>query len=190
MMNILHYSFDNSILHLILLVLILSSSISSVFKKKQHQHHQQQQQGQPRVHQQGPTHELEEHSISSLRHNETILNGTGVIFSATTPDLLNNCLINTLCRHSIPVIVYLPVQSTRTNNFSYIASTLASECPTVVHLSNLQQKHFPHITAKTTHAHMKRAIQTINTTNAEVIYARSFKIKSIRHCPFQNHGLL
>lgn len=188
------------LLYLIFLVLISSSSITSIFKNQQHrqeqqqqeqlqlqlQLQQQQQQGKLHVHQEGSTQEVE-HSISSVRHNQSILNGTGVIFSATSPALLNNCLINTLCHHNIPVIIYLPLSTLRmNNNFSSTLSTLASECPRVVYLSNLQLKHYPHITAKTTHARMKRARQTINTTNAEVIYARSFKIKSIRHCPFQN----
>jgi hypothetical protein len=178
-----------SLLNLLFLVLISSIFITSVSNKQQHHHHHQQLQHQdqgrqPYVHQRGPGQVLNH----SIWFNEVILNGTGVIFSATAPALLNTCLINTLCRYSIPVIIYLPISTRRTNNFSAVrTSTLTSECPTVVHLStSLQLKHFPHITAKTTHARLKRARQTINTTNADVIYARSFKIKSIKHCPFQN----
>ena len=184
------------ILYLLFLILISSSSITEIKKQEHHHHHhhrhhqqkQKQQQGKSHVQQGGSSQVLLEHSISSVRSNKVILNETGVIFSATTPDLLNNCLINTLCHHNIPVIIYLPVSTQRTNNFSYVASTLTSECPTVVHLSNhqLDLDHFPPITAKTTHANLEQARQTINTTYAQMIYARSFKIKSIRHCPFQN----
>jgi len=108
-----------------------------------------------------------------LVYFKVVSTSTGVIFSATSLQYLNNCTIIKLCENNVSVIIYLPVFNVSNK---IIISTYG--CPKIIYLPYVSpvEVHEPKITSI---SDVKR-----RPFDHKLVHARAFKIRSIRQCPF------